>query len=114
MRKLSYELGDDIIREVRPRSRWPVVLLILLLVLGLTPLALDGAAICIGHWKEVLGVSSDVSTPTLDRVGEALHDLSDSLWGQVTPVFRALPWEPTLIVPATVIVMGLAMMLLRR
>jgi hypothetical protein len=113
MRKLTVRM-DDMIPDARPRPRWPGVLLVSFLVLGLTPLALDGAAICLGNWKEVLGVSSDLRTPTLDRVSESLHDLSDSLWGQVTPIFRALPWEPKLIVPATVIVMGLAMMLLRR
>jgi hypothetical protein len=114
MRKLSYRLSDDLIEGAPRRSRWPRVFLVVLLVAGLGPLALEGAAISIGHWKQVLGVSADVRTPTLDRVGESLQDLSDTLWSQVTPIFSSLPWEPKVIVPATVIVMGLAMMLLRR
>ena len=114
MRKLAFQIGDDFIEEARPRPRWPKVLMIFFLVVGFTPLALDGAAICLGNWKEVVGVSSDVRTPTLDRVQESLQELSNTVWSEVAPCFGSLPWEPKMVIPGTAIVMGLAMMMLRR
>jgi hypothetical protein len=113
MRKLPYQLGHDIQSEQR-RSRWPLVLLILLLLVGLGPLVLEGAAICVGNWKEFIGASTDVRTPTLDRVQETLQDMSSAFWLEVTPFFRQLPWEPKVVLPAATIIMAMAMILLRR
>jgi hypothetical protein len=114
VRKLAYQLGDDLNEESPRRARWPRVLLIMILVAGLCPLLLDGAAISLGHWKEYLGVSANVSTPTLDRVAESLNDLNRGLWGWVTPWFHSLPWQPNVVIPTAIIVMAAAMLMLRR
>jgi hypothetical protein len=113
MRKLAYQLGEDIQAET-PRRRWPTVLMVLFLIMGLGPLAMEGAAMCLGNWKEVMGVSTDVQTPVLDRVTESLQDLNGAFWLWVTPCFRGLPWEPTVVLPAATIIMALAMFMLRR
>jgi hypothetical protein len=113
MRKLAYQLGHDIQSEPR-RSRWPLVLLVLLLIVGLGPLALEGAALCLGNWKEFIGASTDVRTPVLDRVQETMHDMSSAFWLEVGPFFRRLPWEPKAVLPAATIVMAIAMLMLRR
>jgi hypothetical protein len=113
MRKLAFQLGPDIQEEKR-RSRLPLVFVALLLLIGLGPLALEGGAICLAKWKEVMGVSANVRTPVLDELQERLHDLSDTFWLQVTPWFRRLPWEPKMVLPAAAIVMAAAMLLLRR
>ncbi len=114
MRKLSYQLGDDLESEVPSRHRWTKILLILLLLAGLVPLGLDGVSICLGHWKEYLGMRSEISTPTLDRVAEVVHDLDVTIRGQVTPWFYSLPWQPSAVIPMGMIVMALAMLMLRR
>ncbi|MFO0888950.1 MAG: hypothetical protein U0790_07355 [Isosphaeraceae bacterium] len=114
MRKLAYQLGDDLYEEAPPRRRWLRLGLILLLVVGLFPLVLDGASLCLGHWKEYFGISADVRTPTLDRVGETLDDLNRVVWGQITPWFQALPWTPRMVIPMGLITMAAAMMMLRR
>jgi len=114
MQKLAYQLGDDLISDAPPRPRWAKIVLIALLVAGLVPLGLDGMSICLGHWKEYLGMRSEITTPTLDRVAECLHDLDTALWAKVAPWFYSLPWEPGVVLPVAIIVMALAMLMLRR
>ena len=84
------------------------------LALGLVPLGLDGTSICLGYWKEHLGMPSEVGTPTLDRIAETFHDLDIAVRGTITPWFYSLPWETNVVIPVGVIVMALAMILLRR
>ncbi len=113
MRKLAYQLGNDIQAET-PRRRWPMVLMVLFLMVGLGPLALEGAAICLGNWKEFMGVSTDVRTPVLDQVSESLQDMNSAFRLWVTPFFHGLPWEPTVVLPVATIIMAVAMFMLRR
>jgi hypothetical protein len=114
MRKLAFQIGAEITEE-RRRSRWPLVLLSLFLLVGLGPLALEGGAICAANWKEFLGVSSaSASTPVLDHVQGSLQDANDFFWSQVTPLFRSLPWDPKRVIPAGALVMAVAMLMLRR
>jgi hypothetical protein len=115
MRKLAFQVGVDVTTEERRRSRWPRVLLILFLLIGIGPLALEGGAICLANWREFMGVSStSANTPVLDQVQESLHDMNDGLWRQVTPWFRRLPWDPQRVIPAAALVMAVAMLMLRR
>jgi hypothetical protein len=113
MRKLAWQLGDDIQQE-RPRSKLPLIALVALLVIGLGPLLLEGGAICLANWKEFMGISAEVRTPWLDFVQNGIENMKDTFWYQITPFFRHLPWDPTMVLPAAALVMAVAMLLLRR
>jgi len=113
MRKLAGQLGSEIQVE-HHRSKWPSVLMALILLLGLGPLALEGIALCVGTWKEFLGVSGNVKTPVLDGVQDSLNDMSDIFWSQITPWFRSMPWDPKMVLPVAAVVMVMAMLMLRR
>lgn len=113
MRKLAFQLGDDV-QEARPRSRVPGILLGLLLVVGLGPLALEGGAICLGHWRDYMGVNGQVKTPVLDQLQEVMQSTNESLWLEASPYLRRLPWDPKMVLPAATIVMAMAMFMLRR
>ena len=58
----------------------------LILLLGLGPLAVEGIALCVGTWKEFMGVSDNVKTPALDGVQDSLNDMSDIFWSEITPL----------------------------
>ena len=113
MRKLAFQLGDSL-QEERRRSRLPLIVVGLILLVGLGPLALEGGAICMANWKEYMGVSADVRTPVLDGIQDRMHDLSDTFWIEITPWFRRLPWDPKMVLPAASVVMVVAMLMLRR
>jgi hypothetical protein len=113
MRKAVFQLDHEI-HEERPRSRLPLILLALFLLVGLGPLALEGGAICVANWKEFMGVSAEARTPMLDRVQDSLHDLSESCNQQFRTWFRVLPWEPRMVLAVAGVIMALAMLMLRR
>lgn len=113
MRKIAIRLDDDI-REERRRSRIPLVFTGLFLLVGLGPLALEGAVMCVANWKEFMGISAEARTPTLDRVQETLEDMNESCRNYVNSWFRDLPWKPSIVLPIAGVVMSLAMLLLRR
>ena len=113
MRKAVFRLDDEIHQE-RPRSRWPLVLVGLFLLVGLGPLAMEGGAICVANWKEYMGIAAEAPTPVLDSVQDTLHDLSETCYRQVTPWFRTLPWEPKMVLAVAGVIMAAAMLLLRR
>ena len=113
MRKLAMQLGEDL-QEERHRSRIPLLVVGLILLLGLGPLALEGGAVCLANWKEFMGISADARTPLLDDIQDRLHDAKDLFWSEITPWFRRLPWDPKMVLPAASIVMALAMLMLRR
>jgi hypothetical protein len=113
MRKLAGQLGSET-EVAERRSRWPAVLMALILFVGLGPLAIEGASMCLGTWKEFMGVSNNVKTPVLDGVQDGLNDVRDLIWGQITPWFRSMPWDPKFVLPAAAVVMAGAMLMLRR
>ena len=113
MRKAILQLDHEIPDE-RPRPRWPLILLVLFLLVGLGPLALEGCAICVANWKEFMGVSAEARTPILDNVQDTLHELSESCNRQFRAYFRTLPWEPRMVLAVAGVIMGAAMLLLRR
>jgi hypothetical protein len=98
----------------KPRSRWPSIIALLVLGMGLTPIALDAGAWCIGRWKELLGIHADVRTPTLDAIQDALRDTNDELARSVSSYFRYLPWDPSTVLVVAAIVMGASILMLRR
>jgi hypothetical protein len=113
MRKLAWQFGDNV-QEERRRSKLPLILLVVFLVIGLAPLALEGGAICLANWKEFMGVSAEVRTPLLDSVQERLDSMKDTFWNEITPFFRHPPWDPKMVLPASALVMAAAMLMLRR
>lgn len=113
MRKLAMQLGHDV-HEERRRSKVPLFLFIVFLTIGLGPLALEGASMCLSNWKEVLGVASTVRTPALDNVQASLDSTKDFFWDQVNPFFRRMPWDPKMVLPAAGVVMAVSMLMLRR
>jgi hypothetical protein len=113
MRKLAGQLGNEIEAE-HHRSKWPAVVMVLILLLGLGPLALEGIALSVGTWKEFLGSGDTVKTPLLDGVQDSLKDMKDIFWSQVTPWFRSMSADPKMVLPAAAIVMVMAMLMLRR
>jgi|SRR5262245_58699525 hypothetical protein len=113
MRKQAWQIGDAI-EEERRRSKLPTIFFVLFLVGGLVPIVVEGGAICLANWKEVMGVSSDVRTPVIDSVHDNLQSFSDTFWYQITPYFRRLPWDPKMVLPAAAIIMAVAMFMLRR
>jgi hypothetical protein len=113
MRKLAGQLGSEIQVE-HHRSKWPSVLMALILLLGLGPLALEGIALCMSTWKEFLGIADNVKTPVLDGVRDSLNDMRDIFWSQITPWFRSMPWDPKMVLPVAAVVMVMAMLMLRR
>jgi hypothetical protein len=113
MRKLAGQLGSETEND-QPRAKWPAVLMALILLLGLGPLALEGLVLCIGTWKEFLGISGNVKTPSLDAVQDSLNSMKDVFWSQITPWFRSMPWDPKMVLPTAAVVMVVAMLMLRR
>jgi hypothetical protein len=113
MRKLAMQIGDDI-HEEKPRSRLPFVLMILVLLIGCAPLAIEGGSLCLSTWKEFLGMPAIVRTPVLDSVTESWSTARDTFRDQVAPLFRRIPWDPKMVLPAAALVMAVAMLLLRR
>jgi hypothetical protein len=113
MRKLALQLGHEI-QEVKKRSRLPGILVVVFLAIGLGPLLMEGTSLCLANWKELLGVSASVKTPVLDCVQENLETMQQAFWSEVTPFFRQLPWEPKMVLPASALVMAVAMLMLRR
>jgi hypothetical protein len=113
VRKLACELGENL--EVpRRRSRFPAVFLTLLFLFGLGPLVLEGSAICLSNWKEVMGVSASVQTPALDHLQDQLHLMSESFWLTVNPYLQQVPWEPKAVLPTAALVTAAAMLMIRR
>ncbi|WP_165220239.1 hypothetical protein [Aquisphaera insulae] len=114
MRKLGIEVFDDPIADVRPRRRWPLVVAAMILLLGLGPLLLEGASVCLGGWKEVFGVSSTVRTPVFDSLQETVNDLRVQLRTEVAPWFSRIPWDPKMVLPVGALIMAVSMFMLRR
>jgi hypothetical protein len=113
MRKLAMQLGHDVEAEHR-KSKVPLYLFIGFLTIGLGPLALEGASICLSNWKEVMGVASNVRTPMLDNAQASIDKMKDMFWDEVSPFFRRMPWDPKMVLPAAGVVMAVAMLMLRR
>lgn len=109
MGKLFGHLGSEIQVE-HHRSKWPLVLMTLILAAGLGPLALEGMALCVGAWKEFLGISCDVKTPLLDSVQDNLNEMNSMVQSQIRHWFSSIPWDPKLVLPAAAFVMVLAML----
>jgi hypothetical protein len=113
MRKLGMQLGHDVQAE-RPKRKVPLYLFIAFLAIGLFPLVIEGASICLSNWKEVMGVSSTVRTPMLDNAQASIDKMKDMFWDEVSPFFRRMPWDPKMVLPAAGVVMAVAMLMLRR
>ena len=113
MRKLAFQVGEDI-QEARPRSKLPLIFMGFFLFTGLSPLALEGASLCLSNWKEYMGVRAEVRTPVLDNIQACVEDTREFFWYKITPYFRGLPWDPKMVLPAASLVMVVAMLLLRR
>jgi hypothetical protein len=113
MRKSVFRLDEEIIED-RPPSKLPLVFLGLFLLVGLGPLALEGGAICLANWREFMGISADVRTPILDKVQDTMHDLNEGCRQSCSYWFRALPWEPRMVLSVAGVIMALAMLMLRR
>src|SRR5512144_1941917 len=99
MRRLTFQIGDDI-QEERPRSKLPLIFIGFFLFAGLGPLALEGASMCLANWKEYLGVRAEVKTPVLDDIQDRVEDVRAFFWNEITPYFRRLPWDPKIVLPA--------------
>ena len=113
MRKLAFQVGEDN-QEVRPRSKVPLIFMGFFLFTGLSPLALEGASLCLSNWKEYMGVRAEVRTPVLDNIQACVEDAREFFWYEITPYFRSLPWDPKMVLPAASLVMVGAMLLPRR
>jgi hypothetical protein len=113
MRKLALQLGHDF-QEEKKRSKLPGIFLVIILVIGFAPLLMEGTSLCLANWREMMGVSASVKTPALDSVQENLETMQQAFWSEVTPYFRRLPWEPRMVLPASALVMAVAMLMLRR
>ena len=113
MRKTVFRLDDEI-NEERPRSKLPLVFFVLFLVIGLGPLALEGASVCVANWKGIIGVSTEAPTPILDAVQDNLHEMNDGCRHFFSPWLRSLPWEPRMVLAVAGVIMALAMLMLRR
>lgn len=113
MRKFAIQLEQEIAPPVKT-SRWPKVVLVLFLIVGLAPLAIEGASLCLANWKEALGMSASVSTPAIDSVQETFEDARAAFWGEIMPYFRRLPWDPKTVLCVGGVVMAVAMMMLKR
>jgi hypothetical protein len=113
MRKLSMQFEDEI-HDERPRSRLPRLLMFILVLAAAAPLAIEGASLCMANWKEYAGTSAAVKTPVLDAISEALGTAREACGDQISPLFRRIPWDPKMVVLTAAIIMGVAMLLLRR
>ena len=113
MRKLAGQLGSEV-EVLHHRSKWPLVLIVLILLAGLGPLALEGSALLVGTWKEFLGVNCNVKTPLLDSLQDNLNDMNGEVMREVRHWFSSMPWDPKLVLPTAAVVMVLAMLMLRR
>ena len=88
--------------------------MVLILLLGLGPLALEGVTLLIGTWKEFLGVSCNVQTPLLDSLQDNLNDMNGEVTRHFRQWFNSMPWDPNMVLPVAAVVMVVAMLMLRR
>ncbi len=82
MRKLAFQIGDDI-QEAPRRSKVPLFLMGLFLLIGLGPLALEGASLCLSSWKEFMGIRAEVKTPILDEIQDCVEDARATFWSEI-------------------------------
>ena len=61
-----------------------------------------------------MGIPAPVRTPALDSVTESWSTAQDTFLDQVAPLFRRIPWDPNMVLPAAALVMAVAMLMLRR
>ena len=113
MRKLAFQIGENI-QEAPRRSKVRLFFMGFFLLIGLGPLALEGASLCLSNWKEFLGVRAEVKTPLLDEIQDRVEDARVTFWTEITPYFQRLPWDPKMVLPAASLVMVGAMLMLRR
>ena len=96
MRKYSC-LGVDEGRG-RKGSKLPaLVLLVVLLVLS--PVLYEAAAICIASWKTALGSYTVVETPVLSAIRESWRTGRIEAASWLYPLTHSYPWKASVVVP---------------
>jgi hypothetical protein len=113
MRKYSDSTDHDASPEDRrPKARLRNYLIVLGLLFAMP--AVEGVSICIGQWREVMGINNKVHTPILDSVTTEVQETHQSFRNWLGSHFQRLPWSPTYVLPIAAVVTFLGVAMLRR
>jgi hypothetical protein len=113
MRKISDPTVHEISPERASSKAWRIASLVVLGLLLAMPLE-EGASLCIGQWRQVMGTNTEIRTPILDSVTEWVQSAHQSTWNWLSPQFQRLPWNPSYVLPIAAVVTVLGMFMLRR
>ncbi len=102
-------------RAVRRRS-WRTSEIAVLVLLGflLLPLLIEGVAVCVAQWAEVVGARFVYKTPLLTWSGSKLEDCRQSIAECMSYHIQDMSWEPGFVLPIMGVLIVIAMLLLRR
>lgn len=112
MSKQVIVLAPDIHPD-RPRRKFLPILSLFVAASLLAPIVFDAAALCYGHWRDLLGSPVDIRTPTLDAIGERVAEVREDVKYHISSRFHRVPWNPRVVLLIAVLVMLVAIMMLR-
>jgi hypothetical protein len=112
MAKTFITLAPDL-KPDRPRRKVLPILSLFIVASLLAPIIIEGAALCCGQWREMLGSPTEVRTPTLDAIGEQIGAIGEDLGYHLSSRFHRVPWNPRVVLAVALAVMFLAIVMLR-
>jgi hypothetical protein len=83
-----------------------------MIVIAVTPLAVEWGTLCHAQWSTILGKSRNAPTPILNWIHESLLMVHDDLRNSLLPIWSYIPSPPrgVLIFGAVVITLGILLL----
>lgn len=104
MAKYVHVLQEKKARGYPPGSKRGLLKLFLLVSLIVSPLAFEGAKVCVARWRSMLGTHSEVETPIWNNVVAAYRSASDEWYYRVGRGIEPGQWSAGMAVPAVIVV----------
>jgi hypothetical protein len=110
MRKYPSAVHDAASERAKSRPWW--IASLFLIVIAVTPLAVECGNLCHAQWSAILGKSRNAPTPILNWIHESLLTVRDDLRYSMLPLWSQIPSSPTtvLILGAVAIVLGIVLL----
>jgi hypothetical protein len=113
MPKFPMPIAHDV-RSARPKRKPPLIAAIVVVGGLLAPLAAEGAALFYAQWCEALDGPTEVRTPIIDWLGDSLSVAHDQYWEPIAPSFEHAVRDPLIALPAALVLIVVAMLMLKR